>query len=72
VRSEDLQEVIRAAPFRPFMLVLADGRRIAVPRPESIMLPRETCTAVVMDADERIQIVDVALVTAIEMGEQSR
>lgn len=37
MRSEDLQEVIRAAPFRPFAIVFADGNRVVVRHPEWIL-----------------------------------
>ena len=48
MRSEDLQEVIRATPFRPFAIVFADGKQIVVPHPEWILFQGGR-TAVVMD-----------------------
>jgi len=68
VRSEDLQEVIRAAPFRPFAIVFADGAKIVVPHPEWILFPRGARTAVFMDpADQRLHIIDVMLVQRLEL-----
>ena len=38
MRAEDLQEVIRAAPFRPFQIVFANSQ-IVVRHPEWILYP---------------------------------
>jgi hypothetical protein len=67
VRAESLEEVIRAVPFRPFSLMLADGTRLAVSHPEWIMLPPGTRTAVHMTPDERVRILDVGLVLGVDV-----
>ena len=66
MRSEDLQEVIRAAPFRPFGLVFADGARIIVRHPEWIAFQGGR-TAVVIEPDQRLHIIDVMLVQRLEL-----
>jgi hypothetical protein len=68
VRPENLREVIQAAPFRPFALCLADGTRVDVPHPDFIAHPPGARTAVVVGVDESLQIIDVMLVTKIEIG----
>lgn len=68
MRAENLQEVIRAAPFRPFALCLADGSKVHVPHPEWIAHPPQARTAVVMGPDESVRIIDVALVLEIQIG----
>ncbi|MGO9600879.1 MAG: hypothetical protein ACLP7Q_23100 [Isosphaeraceae bacterium] len=68
MRAESLHEVIHAAPFRPFDLMLADGTRVHVPHPEYIAYPSGSRTAVVMGQDESVRILDVALVLGIEHG----
>ena len=68
MRSENLREVIHAAPFRPFALCMADGTRVDVPHPDFIAHPPGGRTAVVVGADESLQIIDVMLVTKIEIG----
>src|SRR5208283_4540131 len=52
VKSEDLQVVIRAAPFRPFTLCLANGSQFTIEHPEWIAF-RGGRTAIVLDQDER-------------------
>ncbi len=68
MRAENLQEVIRAAPFRPFWLCLANGSKVFVPHPEWIAHPSGARTAVVMGQDESVRIIDVALVLELELA----
>ncbi len=65
--SESLHEAIDAVPFRPFTLMLADGTRLAVPHPEWIMFPTGARTAVHMEPNERVRILDVALLLGIDV-----
>ena len=66
MRTENLQEVIHAAPFRPFALSMADGTRIDVPHPDFIAHPPGARTAVVVGSDESLHIIDVMLVSKID------
>jgi hypothetical protein len=68
MRIESLQEVIHAVPFRPFSPCLADGSRVDVPHPDFIAHPPGARTAVVIDRDESLHIVDVMLVARIQIG----
>jgi hypothetical protein len=68
MRQENLYQTIHAQPFRPFKLVMADGSRIDVPHPEFIAHFQGSRTALVLGQDESVRIVDVALVTTIELG----
>jgi hypothetical protein len=67
MRAENLTEVIRAAPFRPFVLCLADGDRVEVRHPDFIAYAGGR-TAVVIDPDDRSHTIDVMLVTKIEQA----
>jgi hypothetical protein len=66
VRVEDLQAVIRAAPFQPFAIVFADGKQIVVRHPEWILNQPRQRTAVVQEPDGRLHILDVMLVQRLE------
>jgi hypothetical protein len=68
VRAENLQELIHAAPFRPFELVLANGSRVLVSHPEWILHPKGARTAVVMRPDESVRIIDVGLVLELDLA----
>ena len=68
MRAENLQELIHAAPFRPFELVLANGARVLVSHPEWILHPKGARTAVVMRLDESVRIIDVGLVLELDLA----
>lgn len=60
-----LQEAVKAEPFRPFELVMADGSRVAVPHPEWIAFTGGR-VALVLEPDDRSHYIDVMLITRIE------
>jgi hypothetical protein len=66
VKADDLREVIRARPFRPFAIVAADGGRIQVDHPEWIMVRSER-SAAVYGQDERLHIIEVMLIQRVEV-----
>jgi hypothetical protein len=65
MRPEALVERLKAQPFRPFTLVTADGAKFRVDHPEWVATTGRT--AVVLDADENMNILDVALITRAEV-----
>ena len=66
---DKLREVARAAPFRPFTISLADGRRLFVPHPKFVWIPpKASRTFYVAGKDEAESIVDLLLVTSIDFG----
>ena len=64
--AESLREAIHAQPFRPFSIVAADGRQIAVRHAEWILFQGGR-TAVVMEPDDRLHIIDIMLVQRLEL-----
>lgn len=66
-----IRELYHAKPFQPFVLHLADGRAIPVMHQEFVMaLPRGR-TLYVCQPDETVNIVDLLLVTDIEIKPHS-
>ena len=64
-----VRQVARAIPFKPFTLSLTDGRRFRVRSPEFIMIaPEATKTVVVAESGEDYSIVELSLVTSIDLG----
>jgi hypothetical protein len=64
---ERIRELYHAQPFQPFVLHLADGRSIPVLHQEFLMaLPRGR-TIYVCQPDETVNIVDLLLVTDVEI-----
>jgi hypothetical protein len=66
---EQLREVHQTRPFRPFSLALADGTRVRVPHPEFMAFSRTGRTVSVATTGSILKIIDVMLVTAIDVEE---
>jgi hypothetical protein len=64
---ERLNQMHRAQPFQPFRVHLADGRTLDVPHPEYLAHPPNARTFVVMRPDESFDVVDLLLVTSLEV-----
>jgi hypothetical protein len=65
--TERLQQLHHARPFQPFRIHLADGRRLDVPHPELLAYRPNGRTAVVVKHDESFEIIDLLLVTTLEV-----
>jgi hypothetical protein len=64
---EQLRNVHQASPFRPFTLHLADGRQLDVPHRDFLSHSPSGRTVIVYGPDESFSIVDLLLVTRIEV-----
>jgi hypothetical protein len=64
---ESIREATNAVPFRPFTLRLAGGPRIKVQHPDYIALGPKGRTVFVYGDDESFKVVDVMLVTELEI-----
>lgn len=63
---EQLREVHKAQPFRPFTLELADGQRLEVPHRDFLWYsPKGGRTAFVAVGEDQVKVVDVFLVTTL-------
>lgn len=65
--ADRLRDILSKRPFRRFSMKLADGSRIPVHHPEVVALSPSGRTAVVVKPDESIEIVDLLLVTSLEL-----
>ena len=64
---ERILELYGAQPFRPFILHLADGRAITVHHQEFFAAAPSGRTIVVFQPDDRMHIIDLLLVTDLEL-----
>jgi hypothetical protein len=64
---EELRKVFDAQPFRPFIIHLADGRNIPVQHREFLASAPVARTVVVYQPDGSFNIIDVMLVTDVEV-----
>ena len=65
--TDRLRDVCQAQPFRPFTMHLADGRLIPVLHREFLMSSPSGRTVVVYQPDDSLNIVDMLLVTDLEI-----
>lgn len=65
---ERLRELHDAQPFHPFTMHLSDGRAIPVVSREFIAAAPSGRTWVVFQPDDRMQIIDLLLVTDLELN----
>ena len=64
---ERIRELYSSQPFRPFVMHLADGRQLLVAHPEFLSFSPSGRTVVVHQPDDSLNIVDLLLVTDIEI-----
>jgi hypothetical protein len=66
--TERMRELWKAVPFQKFTIHLADGRHIPVMHREFMMMSPSGRTVVVNQPDDSMNIIDLLLVTDLEMG----
>lgn len=64
---EQLRAAYQAQPFRPFIIHLADGRHVPVQHREYILTVPSGRTIVVCQPDDTLNIIDLLLVTDLEV-----
>ena len=69
---EQLQDRIRAEPFRPFVMHLADGREVPVVHREFLLTSPSGRTVVVFQPDDHMNIIDLLLVTDLELKPEQK
>jgi hypothetical protein len=64
---EQVRKIYEDTPFRPFVIHLADGREIPVHHREFIMSAPSGRTLFVCQPDDTLNIIDLLLVTDLEV-----
>jgi hypothetical protein len=65
---EQLREVLKADPFRPFIIHLADGRNIAVKHRDYLASSPSGRTIIVYQPDDSFNVIDLLLVADLEVS----
>ena len=68
---EPLKTTLRASPFQPFTIRMADGRQFRVPHPDFLAMSPSGRTAVIFLEDGSASIVDLLLMTELEFSPPS-
>jgi len=66
VKISELRKLYDAEPFQPFLIHMANGRKIPVKHREFVALAPSGRTAYVYQTNDDSEVVDVALVTSLE------
>jgi hypothetical protein len=64
--TQQLHAMLRAVPFQPFDIHLADGRAVPVRHPELVLVTPGGRTIGVASMDDAIEILDLLLVTSLK------
>ena len=64
---EQLRNRMNAVPFQPFVIHLADGRSLPIPHRDFLAPSPSGRTMIVYRADDSFNIVDLLLVTDLEV-----
>lgn len=65
---EKIRDVYSAKPFHPFVIHMADGRAIEVIHPDFMAAAPSGRTVTVYQADDSLNIIDLLLVTDLEVA----
>ena len=70
--TEQLRQLRKAEPFHSFTIHLADGRKIPVRHREFLMPSPSGRTVIVYQPDDSFNVIDLLLVTDLEVGSNGR
>jgi hypothetical protein len=68
---EQLRRAHHSTPFRPYTVRMADGRLFPIPHPDFLSLSPTGRTAVIFHDDDSASIVDLLLMTELELSPPS-
>ena len=71
VTIEQLRTTLGTKPFQPFTIRMADGRNCVIPHPDFLSMSPVGRTAVVFHGDGSASIVDLLLMTELELSPPS-
>jgi len=70
--DERLKALHEQRLFRPFVIYLADGRKIPVRHPGMLARSPMSRTIIVDEAEDKVHFIDLLLVTDLVVGENGR
>lgn len=69
--TEQLRSALCSDPFRPFTIRMADGRTFSIAHPDFLSISPAGRTVVVYHPDDSASIVDLLLMTELELSPPS-
>lgn len=70
--NDRIKELLDAEPFRPFRIRMADGRAIPVRHREFLASSPTGRTITVFQPDDSLNIIDVMLITDLELSPRGK
>jgi hypothetical protein len=68
VRIEEMRNLLRAQPFRPFTIHLPEGRTVRVAHHDFALLSPDGRTLLAYEPDNSFNMIDVMLIASVEVG----
>jgi hypothetical protein len=68
MRQEQVRELLRAQPFRPFTIHLPEGRTVQVVHHDFALLSPDGRTLLAYGPDSSFNMIDVMLIASIHVG----
>ena len=65
MRVDELRKALRAEPFKPFLVRVADGREYDVRHPEFMMIAPSGKTVAVYGPDDLADFIDTLMITSL-------
>lgn len=72
MKAKDLRDILSARPFKPFNVVISDGRSFPVPHPDYLFFPPMSDTLIIAQSDGGVQIVGLNHVTRVDLPKRTR
>jgi len=66
--TDQLRNIWKAEPFQPFIIHLADGRQVKVVHPDFLSRSPSGRSIIVYQPDESFNVIDLLLVTDLEVN----
>jgi hypothetical protein len=69
--TQQLRAALHSTPFRPFVIRMADGRTFSIPHQDFLSVSPGGRTVVIYHPDDSASIVDLLLMTELELSPPS-
>jgi hypothetical protein len=66
MKAKYIREALHQSPFKPFQVVLTNGRAVRVPHPEHALLTSDGSLFVVENDEGSLEMLDVPLIISID------
>lgn len=67
-----IRELLRATPFLPFIIRMADGHEHRIEHPDFVLAAPETPQVLVEEPDGRVHFLSVLLISSVEVAADKR